>query len=272
MAEIILTETASVNQPAAGTASVYIDNTANPQLMMRDDAAAAFPQLDQRNTVTAILNKTFTNPVTTAGTTAIPAMTITNGTNLTNAAANAVENDGGGFYMTTDTTAGRELLVRERIFRLTGAGSAISSIADVFGANSAAALVANGVYEIEWNVWLVQNTGAATNWTFTIVTATTALASINAYYIVNALAGIGTAAAPLKAGALATSNSSLALPVTGSMAAATHHAIVRAIVVAGNGASNIRLRLTVAANNATPQTNSFFVVRRLVTNTGTYVA
>ncbi len=65
MAEIILTETASVLQPAAATVSLYCDTTANPQLMLRDDTAAAIAQLDSRNTVAQVGNKDFTDTTTT---------------------------------------------------------------------------------------------------------------------------------------------------------------------------------------------------------------
>lgn len=182
------------------------------------------------------------------------------------------EFDGTVHTMTTDSTNLTAVVDRWNYFRLTASGTGITSIADFFGATgSGIPLVANGCYEIVWDCWFSQAT-ASTNTTFTIVTATTALATLNAYYIGSALAGIGAAAAPLKAGVVTTATSSTALPVTGSLAnAATHHFTVYAILTAGNGASNTRLRLTSTAGTATPLINSFFKVRRLpLTNLGTF--
>ena len=62
MAEIILAETASVSTPSASKVSFYADNTANPQLLFKDDGGTAIPIADSRNTMT-MAGKTFTAPV-----------------------------------------------------------------------------------------------------------------------------------------------------------------------------------------------------------------
>ena len=65
MAEIILSEVASVTQPSAGLVSIYPDTTANPQIMIRDDTAAAVALLDTRNTAAQIGAKDFADGTTT---------------------------------------------------------------------------------------------------------------------------------------------------------------------------------------------------------------
>lgn len=209
---------------------------------------------------------------TAAGTTAIAPLIVTNGTNLSAATANAIENDGAAFYTTQDTTNGRRYNDSWNYFRLTGSGTGITSIADFFGSNDGIPLVANGVYEIEWHCWFSQATAGTATWT--IVTATTALANLNAEYWGSNIAGIGAVGAPQMAGVVTTASSSTALPVTGTEAnAATHYFLVKAFLTAGNGSSNTRLRLTMSAGTATPLINSYFRVRRLAGgNAGAFVA
>ena len=216
--------------------------------------------------------KTMTNMTALTNTNSVPAQTIpAGGVVLSAIAAGAVETDGNALYYTHNTTDGRAVQDLSRWFRLTGAGSAISTIADLFGANSAIGMAANGVYEIEWHVYLVQNTGAATTWTFTI-TLSGAVTRVSAEYLVNAIAGIGTNAAATSAGNIGFTTTT-ALPVTGSMAAANHYAVIRAIVDVGATPRDIRLRLTVAANNATPQAGSWYRARRVSSgNTGVFTA
>ena len=216
--------------------------------------------------------KTMTNMTALTNTNAVPALTIpAGGVVLSAIAAGAVETDGNALYYTHNTTDGRAVQDLSRWFRLTGPGSAISTIAQIFGANSAIGMAANGVYEIEWHCYLIQNTGAATNWTFTL-TLSGAVTRCSAEYLINALAGIGTAAAPLSAGNIGFTTTT-ALPVTGSMAAANHYVVVRAIIDVGASGRDVRLNLTVAANNATPQAGSWYRARRVSSgNTGVFTA
>jgi hypothetical protein len=211
--------------------------------------------------------------VTVAGGLTTTPLSITNGTNLTTATANAVENDGVARYFTHDTTNGRKVDDEWNFFELTGDGTGISTIADFFGATgSGIPLVANGRYEIEWHCVFTQATAGTATWT--IVTATTALAILDAGYIGTNIAGGGAVGAPQTAWVNTTSSSSTALPVTGTEATGvTHQFDLHAIVTAGNGASNTRLRLTMGAGTATPKAGSYIKVRRLPAgNTGTFVS
>lgn len=215
---------------------------------------------------------TATSWITTgAGTTTVAPLTITNGTNLTSAAANTIENDGTAFYQTTNTTNGRAYQDGWNYFRLTGSGTGITTIADFFGANSAIPLVASGLYEIEWNAYFSQATAGTATWTVT--TATTALASLTGEYLCSNIAGIQAVGAPQTAAINVTSSSATAFPVTGTEATAvTHYCRIRVLLQAGAGASNTRLRLTMSAGTATPLINSYFRARQLPSaNTGTFV-
>lgn len=273
MSKIILAEQASApSSPAAGKVAVYADNTANPMLKFKDDAGTVVQQLDDRNTVAGIIGKTFTNPTTTAGTTSVPAFTMTSGTNMTTPTAGVNEFDGAAYYNTSDTTNGRRFSDAWSYFRLTGSGAGITTIADFFGTNDGIPLVANGVYEIEWVCYCSQATAGTYTWT--IVTATTALANITGEYMGSNIAGIGAVGAPQTAAINTTASSSTAFPVTGTQATAvTHFFRIRVLLTAGNGSSNTRLRLTSSAGTATPLINSYFRVRRLPgANAGTFVA
>ncbi|MEY4385592.1 MAG: hypothetical protein RLY20_875 [Verrucomicrobiota bacterium] len=214
---------------------------------------------------------TFAVPIVTVanGTTTAP-LTLTNGTLLATATANTLENDGAAFYDTMDTTNGRRYADSWNYFRLTGSGSGITTIADFFGSNSAIPLVANGIYKIEWNAWFSQATAGTATWTIT--TATTNLANLTAEYMCSNIAGIGTVNPPQTAGVNVTNSSATALPVTGSEAnGATHYCKITALLTAGNGSSNTRLRLTMSAGTATPLINSYYTVRRLSGgNVGTF--
>jgi len=206
-----------------------------------------------------------------AGGTSLAPLQFTSGTDLTTPVAGAVEFDGANFKHTANTTNGRMIDDAWQFFRLTGSGTGITTIADFFGATgSGIALVSGGVYEIEWHCYFSQATAGTATWT--IVTATTALANLTAEYVGSPIAGIGAVGTPQTAAVNVTSSSSTAMPVTGSEAtSATHYFIIHAIATAGAGASNTRLRLTMSAGTATPLINSYFKVRRLpAANTGAF--
>jgi hypothetical protein len=273
MAEVDLTAiaAASIGTPAVGVGAVYVDVTTK-KVASKNDAGLVSDYVDLASAQAVTGVKTLTNPTMATNTNAVPAMTIpAGGVVLAAAAAGAVETDGAVFYKTHNVTDGRGIDAIERWFRLTGTVGPISGIADVFGANSAIGLAANGVYTIEWHVYAIQNTGAATNWTWTI-TLSGAVTKVSAHYLQSALAGIGTVAAPLMAGNLSFT-STTALPVTGSVVNANQYAVIRAIVEVGATPRDIRLRLASTANSATIQTQSYYRARRVSAgNTGAFTA
>ncbi len=207
-----------------------------------------------------------------AGTTTLAPLTLAAGTNKTTPAAGDIEFDGTEFYQTANLTNSREVQDAWNFFRLTGSGTGITTIADFFGATgSGIPMVSGGLYEIEWHCYFSQATAGTATWT--IVTATTALANLTAEYLGSPIAGIGAVGTPQTAAINVTSSSSTAMPVSGSEAnAATHYFIIHALCTAGAGASNTRLRLTMSAGTATPLINSYFKVRQLpAANIGAFV-
>jgi hypothetical protein len=229
-------------------------------------------QLISQNTVLRS-GDTMTGGLTlVAGTSGVAPLKYQSGTDLSTPVAGACEFDGTTFHKTIDTVTGRGIVPVQQYFRLTGSGTGITTIADFFGSNDGIPLTANAVYEIEWHCYFSQATAGTATWT--IVTATTALANLTAHYIGTPTGGIGAVGTPQMAGVNVTSSSSTALPVTGTEAtSATHFFRIYALLTAGNGTSNTRLRLTMSAGTATPLINSHFFVRRIVAaNTGTFVA
>ena len=112
--------------------------------------------------------KTLTNPTTAAGTITVPAMTLTSGTNLTSAAAGAVEYDGINTYLTNETSSGRGRVPIEQYFHLTAAGAGITTIANFFGTTSNISLVSGAYYDIEIVCFFTMGTtGSVITWTLT---------------------------------------------------------------------------------------------------------
>lgn len=252
---------------AGATSGAGLDVTTDNLLKVRNRAMNADGNI---SFAAATASGTIT---TAANTTTVAPIILTHGTLLSTPTADALESDGVANYSTANTTNGRVFDDGWNYFRLTGSGTGITTIADFFGATgSGIPLVANGVYEIEWHCYFSQATAGTATWTVT--TATTALANITGEYIGSNIAGIGAVGAPQTAAINTTTSSATAFPVTGSEASgATHYFTIRVMVTAGNGASNTRLRLTMSAGTATPLINSYFKVRRLPAgNTGAFVS
>ena len=207
-----------------------------------------------------------------AGTTASPPLSIAAGTNLTAAAAGAVEYDGTVFYKTPNTTSGRGLSPATYIYRLAANGANIgAAIANFFGANSAINLVGGGVYEIKAYCYFTKNTAGTV-----VVTITSSLAPVN----LNGVLQTGTIAGGTASGAatqIALFNSTAtgaAFAATGSLTNNTQHVFqIRLIVEANASASNLRVNFTSSAGTVTPLRGSYYKVTRLPAgNTGSFAA
>jgi hypothetical protein len=208
-----------------------------------------------------------------AGTTTTAPINLSTGANMTTPTAGSIEYDGVSMYKVIDTTNGRSTIDGWNYFRLSGAGSGISTIADFFGTNDGIPLVAGGLYEVEWHCCFAQTVSSGTA-TWTIV-STNALQSLMGGYSGSPIAGIGTVGSPQVGGVAVTTSTSTAFPVTGTEATGATHCFIIGVILQANATTggNTRLRLTMSAGTATPQTHSYFRVRRLpATNTGTFVA
>jgi hypothetical protein len=205
-----------------------------------------------------------------AGTTAKAPLVLLSGTNLTTPIAGAAEYDGSSLYWTNNTTSDRGVVPAYHEFLLTADGSAISTIADFFGATSSIDLPASSNWLLEADLFFLKTTNGTI--VLTITNSAANYTGISGWYIVDAAAGLGTQAAPAKAGISEVTTAAAAFPATASLTNGTTHHMQVCAVIRMNAAGNIRLRFTASAGSATPQSNSWYSVRRLPGNTGAFVA
>ena len=119
-----------------------------------------------------LTNKTLTSPTLSAGTTALPSMLLTSGTNLTSATAGAIEYDGKVVYGTPIGTQ-RGIVPTQQYYRLDSnlAGSNGTSAQSLFGVG--VTLSASTVYEIE-TVFILSKSAGATSHNISLSFAGTA--------------------------------------------------------------------------------------------------
>jgi len=206
-----------------------------------------------------------------AGTTTVAPQIFQVGTNLTTPVAGAEEFDGVQMYNTIDTSSGRGAVPVEQYFHLTANGSAITTIANVFGANSNISLVASAYYIIDIYMWFVTTGTGATTYTLTNSAAPT---SQNILYEMSPITGIvappGTAT--MLVGQILNDATAARTIVTGSLSAATHYVHIKIWLKNGTG-TNLKIQATAASTNTTPQIGSFWHARRISPNNiGTFAA
>lgn len=205
------------------------------------------------------------------GTATVAPLDFTAGTNLTTALAGAVEYDGGAFYTTIDTTAGRGLTPSTQYLRLTSDGSAISTIANFFGATSGITLVNNAFYEFEAVLYFTKTTAGTATFTMTF---TQAPVNNDAFYVGTPVGGVGTAGTAQTAALVKSTATAGALPATGSLTTAVNHQYVVRSMFQANATTGgtLNLQLTASAGTATPLTGSYYKITRLpAANVGTFV-
>lgn len=217
--------------------------------------------------------KTMTNMTTAAGTTGVPSMTLTGGTNLTSAVAGAVENDSIALYGTTNTTDGRAQVPLRQHFRLTSNGTNVTTtIGNFFGANSNISLVASAYYEIEIVCFFTKTTTEILTWTFTNSAAPT---SQQIYWEQSPLTGVvappGTATSLI--GQLINDATAVRTVAAGSLTTAVNHYMRCRIMLKNGTGTSLKIQATNPAGSITPLLGSFWTATRIPTgNTGTFAA
>jgi hypothetical protein len=206
-----------------------------------------------------------------AGTATVAPVVLTSGTNLTTAAAGAIEYDGVNMYGTTDTTSGRSSVGLYNQFKLTANGGTISTIANFFGATSNIALVASALYEIEITMYFRKTTAGTVTWTLTNSAAPT---TQNIYYEMSPVTGIvappGTTT--MLVGQAVNSTAAYSFATASLTAGSDQYARFKIQLVNGTGTS-LKIQATTSAGTITPYAGSIWTARRLnPTNNGTYVA
>lgn len=195
----------------------------------------------------------------------------TSGTNLSTPEAGVVEYDGVSFYTTANTTSGRGFTPTTQFFRLTSDGSAISTIANFFGATSGVTLVANAFYELEAVLYFTKTTAGTVTFTMTY---TQAPVNNNAFYVGTPVGGVGTVGTSQTAAIVKSTATAGALPATGSLTTAVNHQYVVRSMFQANATTGgtLNLQLTASAGTATPLTGSYYKITRLpAANVGAFV-
>lgn len=216
--------------------------------------------------------KTMTNMTTAAGTTAVPSMTLTGGTNLTNAAAGAVENDSIAMYGTTNTTDGRAQIPLRQHFRLTANGSNVTTIANFFGANSNISLVASAYYEIEIVCFFTKTTTEILTWTFTNSAAPTSQQIVwEQSPITGIVAPPGTAT--MLSGQFINDATAARTVAAGSLTTAVNHYMRCRVLLKNGTGTSFKIQCANPAGSVTPLLGSFWTAVRIPTgNTGAFAA
>jgi hypothetical protein len=222
-------------------------------------------------TITGV--KTMTNPTTAAGTNAIPSMTLTGGTLLTNAVAGGVENDAVAMYGTTNTTDGRAQIPLRQHFRLTSNGSNVTTtIGNFFGANSNISLVASAYYDIEIMLVFTKTTTEILTITLTNSSAPTAQ---NIRWEQSPIGGMvappGAATATI--GFVQGDATAAKAIAAGSLTTAVNHYIKINIQLKNGSGTSLKIQATNPAGSITPLLGSYWTATRIPTgNTGTFAA
>ena len=220
---------------------------------------------------------TITDLLLAAGTTSVPPLQFTAGTNLTSAVAGVKEFDGANFYATIDTSSGRGMVPTEQYFRLTAAGTGITATVtgtNYFGANSNIALVASAFYEIEVVAWFLKTTATTAIWNLIFNAAPTAY---DVEYAMSPITGIvappGTATQLI--GQAYNQTAATYAVTTGSLTTAVNH-FARFKLWVQCSATTTSMKINVyngAAGTITPGIGSYWKCRRLpAANVGTFVA
>ena len=247
-------------------------NLSTTGAMVVSGAATVGGSITSTGTIGAGVSATAAQLQVKAGTTSLAAIQLASGSNLTTAAAGAFEYDGVQHYHTIDTTSGRGALPVEQYFHLTAAGSAISTIANFFGATSNISLVPSAYYLIDIEMFYTVVTGTQTvTWTLTNSAAPT---SQNIHFEMSPVTGVvappGTAT--MLAGQFINDATAARTVVTAALSAATHYARFRIFLQNGAGTS-LKIQATSSANTITPGVNSYWRCRRMSPNNiGTFAA
>jgi hypothetical protein len=215
---------------------------------------------------------TITYSAGTAGAGGAP-IYLTSGTNLTAAAAGAIEYDGVNFYATAETTSGRNVIPEYQQFYLSSNVTAFGPASgDFFGATSSASLAATTAYDIECYCYFLKTTAGTGQWIPTFSTALTVGHSYLEYTPVTGFTTTVITGAMVTAEATQQTTAVLTHAATASLTTAVSHIAKLKIRVLTNTACNFRLKFVGSAGTITPQAGSWYTVRKVASNAGNFVA
>jgi hypothetical protein len=158
-------------------------------------------------------------------------------------------------------------------FQLSAAGSAIGPGANnYFGASSAASLAAASTYDIEAHCYFLKTTAGTLTWAPTFSSAATVAHATLEYTPVTGFTTTNISGTMVLAQATQQTVGAMTFAATASLTTAVFHIAKFRIRVTTNAATNFRINVTNSAGTITPQAGSFYTVRRVVTNAGTFAA
>lgn len=205
----------------------------------------------------------------TGGTTTLAPYNIPSGTLKTTAAAGDNEYDGVNFYVSNEAN-NRAAICAEQMFRLTAAGSNITTIGNFFGSTSNITLVANAYYVIEVECYFLKSTASTVTWTFTNSAAPT---SMNVYAEYSPLAGISATGVSDLSAHLYNSTTAAQTLVSGSLTTGVNHYAFFRIVLRNGSGTSLKIQATSTSGSITPGIGSFWKCRRVsASNVGTFAA
>lgn len=189
--------------------------------------------------------------------------------------AGQIDSDGTAVYIADNTTSGRGLIQPVQAYRYTTTGAATATtITDYFPASTSLNLEANSIYDIDAHCYFLKTTAGTATWTWAF---SSGVSMARSYYVSSIITGFTTTTvvgAPVTGMAVAQGGAvtTLAHAASGSLTTGVYHSFHFKLFLVTNAACNIRLRVTNSAGTITPQTGSFYSVRKLSANAGIFVA
>lgn len=240
-------------------------STGNVEVLTKAQALAILNVLDGANVnnvaVQLLTNKRIVFTAGAAGVNLQPAK-FTSGSLASVQEVGALEFDGTNFFLTTELVMGRGMIPQENRFRLTAAGTAITTIANFFGTNGNIPLVPSAHYDIEIYLWFLKNTAGTVTWTLTNSGAPTGQ---NIEFEMSPITGIvappGTATQLL--GQYYNDATAARAFTTGSLTTAVNHFAKFKIRLNNNAGTSLRIQATVSAGDIIPGIGSNWIAKRI---------
>jgi hypothetical protein len=245
--------------------------TTGQLLTSAGNSAPTWTSVTGSGNIVSATSPTITNLTLAAGTASLAPLVMTSGTSLTSPVAGAIEFDGSTFFSTDDVTDGRGFIPSAHFYRLTADGSAITTIANFFGATSGTALDNNIFYEVEAYLYFLKTTSGTATFTMTFSNAPV---NNNAFYVGSQATAVGAVGTPQTAALIKSTATAGALPATNALTSAGNHQYVLRAMFQANATTGgtINLQVTSSAGSITPLTGSYYKITRLpAANTGAYV-
>jgi hypothetical protein len=192
------------------------------------------------------------------------------GNPMTTPEVGAVEFHNSVLTATPNATPGRGIICIEHIFRRTSAGSALGpTIADFFGANSSVNCSANGEWEMEGELVFLKTTAGTV--TISLTCSGSNFTNLTGWLEIDSAAGGTGFQSTQRANLFGQTGPTVNFPASPSLNDATLHNW-RFHFLFSTVAANIRFRVTSSAGTVTPQAMSFYKIRNIRGNEGTFVA